>query len=539
LWLRLPGNRRSRGRERPFTAGEGIRNRKSALQKRGCSQEKDSKNSIKVPSKVVNAMKSLLERAVVPYRLSLILRSGQTLGYNPGLNTWDRLSEDTAEALRWLRAGRKKDELATHLARRFQYATPLAERRVEEIVSWCVLRRLLYLDRQLQLPDPQNQFRTDATHLATVYWICTQACNLRCKYCYQDATVARANELSTEEGIDLVDQAADAGASAFIFTGGEPFSRRDLFQIARHSRSRGLLTNVITNGHYITRRTVDEVAEIFDAVTISLDHGLPAIHDRNRGKKSWERAVRAIELLSEAGVIVDVNSVITNEGADQLEPLISFVRKRGIGQHRITPQFPMGRGTADQRAEVSPSQLLGLNDAISLARRQSATAPSPEARVDGRYSRKLQTRSHCGAGLSEVSVDPEGWVYPCKLLQQPLHRGENVRSKRLIDIYRENLTLKTVRSITTAKLSGCTNCIIKNHCGGGCRGIHYSFTGDYTRNSTLFCAFLRTSFESQAWGSTGDLPARKTDGFLESFGSAVSTGFVPLTNLAPRVRVDD
>jgi MoaA/NifB/PqqE/SkfB family radical SAM enzyme len=72
--------------------------------------------------------------------------------------------------------------------------------------------------------------------LSTVYWICTQACNLRCTYCYQDASVARDRELSTAEGYDLVDQAIEAGARTFVFTGGEPFHRRD--QKSRRRRLR-------------------------------------------------------------------------------------------------------------------------------------------------------------------------------------------------------------------------------------------------------------------------------------------------------------
>jgi len=57
----------------------------------------------------------LFDRVVVPSRLGLIYRQGETLGYNPGLNIWHRLDESCAETLRWLRAGRDRDGLAGHL----------------------------------------------------------------------------------------------------------------------------------------------------------------------------------------------------------------------------------------------------------------------------------------------------------------------------------------------------------------------------------------------------------------------------------------
>ena len=94
---------------------------------------------------------------------------------------------------------------------------------------------MLYLDQEPKSPEIVHPANT----LETVYWICTQLCNLRCTYCYQDATVRRPHELSTDEGKSLVDQTVAAGADTFIFTGGEPFSRPDLLEIARYSKSRG------------------------------------------------------------------------------------------------------------------------------------------------------------------------------------------------------------------------------------------------------------------------------------------------------------
>src|SRR5262245_34531885 len=124
---------------------------------------------------------SLLSRVVVPSRLSLILRGHQTVGYNSSLNTWHRLDDETAEVLRWLRAGRDRSALATHLTRRFGLGN--AEEKLCVILRWAVLRQLLYLDAEPAIPPS----RLPSDPPSTVYWICTQACDLRCTYCYQDA----------------------------------------------------------------------------------------------------------------------------------------------------------------------------------------------------------------------------------------------------------------------------------------------------------------------------------------------------------------
>lgn len=453
---------------------------------------------------------NLLERVVVPHRLALIYRGGQTLGYNPNLNSWEHLDEDTAEVLRWLRAGRDRQSLEKHLQRRF---AAIAPDRLEEILRWSVLRHLLYLDAEPALPELAHPRQP----LQAVYWICTQACNLRCTYCYQSAAVPRVAELSTAEGIELVRQAKDAGASTFVFTGGEPFWRADLLEVAGHCRELGLTTNVITNGHFITADNVQAVADTFHNVTISLDHGLPQHHDRNRGEGAWQRAVDAIDLLVRAGSRVDVNTVLSHYGLADLTELLRFARAHRVGRHRIVPQFPMGRGGGSRArtGELTEAELLGVPDRLTAAGRAVAESQPGTTTVsaEGNYTGKMVRRNHCGAGLSEVSVDPEGWVYPCRLLQYPQFRTANVRDRPLVDIVTEHPALRRVRATVVDSLTPCRQCIIKHQCGGGCRGIHFSFTHEYVKAHPLFCAYLRRSFEARAWAGAGVSPVPRSAEF--------------------------
>jgi radical SAM protein with 4Fe4S-binding SPASM domain len=443
----------------------------------------------------------MLDRVIVPARLALIFRSGKTVGYNPGLNTWERLDDETAEVLRWLRAGRERGQLVPHLVRRFAYQPTEASQRLKRLLGWCVLHRMLYLDAEPLLPAIDH----GASPLETVYWISTQACNLRCTYCYQDASKKRPQELSTEEAQDLITQTAEAGVKTFIFTGGEPFVRRDLLHLARFSRTCGLYTNVITNGSYITRKNIDEIAEIFHNVTISVD-GVMESHDRSRGRGSWARAVNAIELLIEAGVSVDINSVLTKFGLRDVKELLTLVRGWTIGQHRILPQFPMGRATRFSDDELTEDEILALGDYLHEEARILAAKAKTSYALEGSYSSKMTRRNHCGAGLSEISVDPEGWVYPCRLLQYGDFKTHNIRDHRLIDIFDKHPTLRTIRARVADTLHPCKTCVIKNHCGGGCRGIHFSHTHEYIQANPLFCAYLRNIFEISAWSSTGEVP---------------------------------
>lgn len=480
----------------------------------------------------------LLERVVVPPRLALISRAGATLAYEPATNRWEEVGDDAAAALRWLRADRPRRPLAAHLERRFGPGPGPPPRTLDQILAWLLLRRLLYLDQVPDLPDPGPV----ANPLSVVYWICTQACNLRCTYCYQSAAVPHPDELSTAEAFRLVDQVGEAGADTLVFTGGEAFTRSDLLAVAGYAHESGLTTNVITNGHYITPDNIGQVATTFDNVTVSLDHGKPQHHDCNRGEGSWARAVAAIDLLIGAGVPVDVNTVLSHYGLDDIDELLAFVTSRPLGDHRIVPQFPMGRGggARARRGELSESELLGLSERLAAARRRLGTGEegaTTRISPEGSYGRRAVRRSHCGAGLSEVSVDPRGWVYPCKLLQYPEFRAENVRDRPLGEIYASHPGLAGIRASVAGTLHPCKTCIIRNHCGGGCRGIHYSFTHEYIRAHPLFCAYLRRTFEAEAWMSAGKAPPSRTSGFATAgddsgeaaCGAPAASAFVPLS----------
>jgi len=176
----------------------------------------------------------------------------------------------------------------------------------------------------------------------------------------------------------------------------------------------------------------------------------------------------------------------------------------------------MGRGAKAKEEELTSNQLIGLNDRIlGLVARDDSEVAS-QLRVEGDKGQKGMIRQHCGAGLSEVSVDPEGWVYPCRLLQYPQFRTLNVREHRIAEIYEQHPVLKTIQTTKVKQLSPCNTCIIRDACGGGCRGIHFSYEGEYATAHPLFCAYLRRSFEGQAWRSTGSIPPARRAQFVNN-----------------------
>jgi sulfatase maturation enzyme AslB (radical SAM superfamily) len=105
-----------------------------------------------------------------------------------------------------------------------------------------------------------------------VVWDFTHNCNLNCKHCYSNSGATRETELTTEEALEVVDQLADAGVIALAFSGGEPLSRKDFFEVASHAAKRGLYVSVATNGTLLSKENVRRLKQAkINYVEVSID----------------------------------------------------------------------------------------------------------------------------------------------------------------------------------------------------------------------------------------------------------------------------
>src|ERR1019366_10370354 len=84
-------------------------------------------------------------------------------------------------------------------------------------------------------------------------WNVTQACNLDCKHCYQEASrKPAADELTTEEKLNLIDQMGEEWVPFVAFAGGEPLVLPDLWKVLEQCRKRGIHVTLATNGTMLT-----------------------------------------------------------------------------------------------------------------------------------------------------------------------------------------------------------------------------------------------------------------------------------------------
>jgi radical SAM protein with 4Fe4S-binding SPASM domain len=391
-----------------------------------------------------------------------------------------------------------------------------------------------------------QQSPATAPPLRLLFWETTAGCNLECVHCRRlDVShELMKSDMSTAEGRTLIDQVASVGRPVLVFSGGEPLMRPDIFDLAAHAKSRGLLIALATNGTMVDAQVARRIAEAgFDRVSASLDGADAETHDRFRGLAgSFAQTMTGLAHLRDAGVATQVNCTIAKHNKDQIEAVLRLAERVGAVAAHYFLLVPVGCGE-----EIAEDQMLSTQEVeerlnwiarlertttlqikptcaphyYRIIRQQARAEGRPQPAAPGRHpggpphgpggmpapmpavsggSAAGHPGGHpggsggslhsitkgCLAGTAVCFVSHDGDVFPCGYL--PVAAG-NVRRQNFADIWRDSTIFNEFRDPST--LTGkCGRCEYKMVCSG-CRARAYYEYGDYLAEEP-YCAFEPT-----------------------------------------------
>ena len=133
-------------------------------------------------------------------------------------------------------------------------------------------------------------------------------------------------ELTTEEGKNLIDEIKKAGFRIMIFSGGEPLMREDIFELVGYASQVGLRPVFGTNGTLITREVAKKLKNLGAmGMGISLDSLDPEKHDRFRGYPGgFEEAVRGMENCLAEKLPFQIHTTVMDWNKDEIENITDF-----------------------------------------------------------------------------------------------------------------------------------------------------------------------------------------------------------------------
>jgi len=212
------------------------------------------------------------------------------------------------------------------------------------------LRKKFYIFRLLKsylLSFVYKLFRMNKHIFRGIEFGLTFKCNFHCHHCLCariDETDTR-QELEPDEYERVVKEAMKLGAHTFGLEGGEPFVYKNWDEIIRRMMPRTNHIEISTNGYMLNEKLVQKCAALgVDTLNISLDSGIPQLHDVFRRRKgSFDRVMKAIELCKKYKIKVILNTVVYKsslytegliklfELAEKKKVLINVLFAKGVG----------------------------------------------------------------------------------------------------------------------------------------------------------------------------------------------------------------
>ncbi|MGV8074219.1 MAG: 12,18-didecarboxysiroheme deacetylase [Syntrophobacteraceae bacterium] len=223
---------------------------------------------------------------------------------------------------------------------------------------------LRYGRRSGSLPSHLLQFSEDKKPV--VVWNVTRRCNLKCIHCYAQARDRLfPDELTTAEGMRVLDDLAEFGSPVVLFSGGEPLMRSDLMELAEYAVEKGMRAVISTNGTLITPYVAQRLKAIgLSYVGISLD-GMEEVNDRFRGVKgSFRRALDGIDACREAGIKVGLRFTMNRLNAREIPSILDLLEEHDIPRVCFYHLVYAGRGSKLIEEDLSHEETRAAVDLI-------------------------------------------------------------------------------------------------------------------------------------------------------------------------------
>lgn len=262
----------------------------------------------------------------------------------------------------------------------------------------------------------------------------TARCNFNCPMCYvhmqNDDIEAQGKELTTQQWIDLAKAAKDKGMVFALLTGGEPFVRKDFFEIYEAMKNMGLLVSINSNGSMLTgeiRRKLIENPPF--RINISLYGGCTETYKNMCGQEAFDSVVENIRAIKEAGIDVRLNLSITPYNQQDIEKIYAISQELGVHVKASSYMYPSIRvngGKYGYGDRLSPQEAAKCSVRWDLARftyeefairaknmKNLVAVDEPECPTE------MVEGVRCRAGSTAFWLTWDGRMLPCGMMPGP------------------------------------------------------------------------------------------------------------------------
>ncbi len=327
----------------------------------------------------------------------------------------------------------------------------------------------------------------------------TTECNFRCSYCYSPPRDGTPMSLATAVRALELGSRLQGGSCGIIFFGGEPLLCRGLIrelvsaarEMERHRAGR-FHFKITTNGLLLDEEFIEFSLRNDVLVAMSFDGVKPA-HDAHRhlqsGAPTFDLLLPRLRLLLAARPYASVLMVVNPDTAAQLADSVAFLLDEGARYLIVSLNY--AAPWTDEAFDALARQLEQLGRLYvkwTEAGRKFYLSPF-EVKLSSHINRHCYVKERCELARRQISVDPEGYLYPCvqfvKAGPQSRwcigHVNNGVNETARARLHDESETEKAV----------CRDCAIRERCNNSCGCLNWQSTGSVNRVSPVLCRYER------------------------------------------------
>lgn len=289
------------------------------------------------------------------------------------------------------------------------------------------------------------------------YFEVTLSCNLQCKHCYAVGKNNTIKELSTDQVKKIIDKlTSHHPAVKILFIGGEPFMRRDIFDILKYAKDKNIIVDISTNGWLLDKNKIKKLKEIkVDKINLTLYDSNGKFDETFSIKGHFLKMMELLECIKKEKLTTDICFVMTKVNFWELFKVYKIAKEFKVSRFDINQYMPTGQIPKEQEMKflLTPFQTALFWGVIEPFILRFFKNPPVHA-------------SKCYYGTFPC-IKPNGEVVPCNGASFAASVG-NILNENLDTI------LKRLKAMSSWEVKPCSICLFKYICIGGCK-IGYNY----------------------------------------------------------------
>ncbi len=349
-----------------------------------------------------------------------------------------------------------------------------------------------------------------------LYLLLSDACNIRCRYCYFLAPMPhdyRFSIMKKETAIKALDLFARCVKKSIakghpeqhiVIYGGEPTLNKEVLLEAlkyidalkeKEFLPKGVSVTVNTNGILLDEEILAQCKASGAVVAISID-GPKEVHDQMRvyssGKGTFDEVIRAYRLAQQKDVKTGICVTIDQHNLFQMKEIVHWLASelgaKGMGFNiLIENSTGQPHDKRDCYAEIIAQELI---ESFKVARAEGIYEDRMMRRVKN-FLDKEPVLSDCGGCGLQIVVSPDGKIGVC----QAFCGGKEFFIAESFETFEPEFhpLWKQWRKRSPLANEMCRSCIALGNCGGGCPYNAYRAKGTIETLDERFCAHAKAS----------------------------------------------